>query len=262
MTFDVSARAYDEFMGTWSQRLAPHMIEFAGLERGLRALDVGCGPGALTVALVDALGADAVAGVDPSTSFVAATRERAPGVDVRQARAEELPFPDGAFDAALAQLVVHFMADPLAGLAEMQRVTRVGGVCAASVWDYAPGRGPLGPFWEAARDLNPNVVDELELPGVRRGHLGELFATAGFADVAEATLSAERAYDSFDDWWAPFTRGVGPGGAHVAELDAEQRQALREHCRSMLPAVPFVLTAHAWAVRGTVPRAGSSKRGR
>ena len=117
---------------------------------GRRVLDVGCGPGALTAELVRRVGADSVSAVDPSEPFVAAATERHPGVDVRQGSAEQLPFPDDAFDAALGQLVVHFMADPVAGLTEMARVTRRGGVVAACVWDHAGGGGPLSRFWEAA----------------------------------------------------------------------------------------------------------------
>jgi len=145
---------------------------------------------------------------------------------------------------------VHFMADPVAGLAEMARVTRVGGIAAACVWDFEGGRGPLGPFWEAARELDPQVVDESRLAGTRRGHLAELLADAGLREIEEGTLTARREYPGFDAWWAPFTQGVGPGGAYVATLDEARRTALRERCRSMLPGSPFVLTAVAWVARG------------
>ena len=138
---------------------------------GQRVLDVGCGPGALTAELVARLGPESVAAVDPSAPFVEAARVRHPGVDVRHASAEALPFADRSFDAALAQLVVHFMADPIAGLAEMGRVTRRGGVVAACVWDHAGGLGPLGLFWDVARTLDPTVTDESQLAGARQGHL-------------------------------------------------------------------------------------------
>ncbi len=252
MSFEVAADAYDQFMGTWSRPMAPQLAELARVSSGLRALDVGCGPGALTTELASRLGPAAVAAVDPSESFVAAARARNPGVDVRQAAAEHLPFPDGVFDAALAQLVVHFMADPVAGLAEMTRVTRAGGVVAACVWDHAGGLGPLGTFWRAARDLDPGVDDESHLAGTRAGHLAELFQSAGMREVEQATLSVSRDHASFEDWWEPYTRGVGPAGAYVSRLDAEQRVELRERCRALLPAGPFTLTARAWAARGVV----------
>ena len=154
MSFDVAAEAYDAFMGRYSTLLSAQLADLAGIVDGQRAIDVGCGPGALTAELVGRLGADRVAAVDPSAPFVAAARVRHPGVDVREAAAESLPFPDATFDAALAQLVVHFMADPVAGLREMARVTRQGGVVAACVWDHAGGQGPLGLFWSAARELD------------------------------------------------------------------------------------------------------------
>jgi SAM-dependent methyltransferase len=193
-----------------------------------------------------------VSAVDPSEPFVAAARERNAGVDVRQASAEALPYDDGAFDAALAQLVVHFMSDPVGGLAEMARVTRRGGVVAACVWDHAGGGGPLSAFWEAARELEPGVGDESHLAGARQGHLAELFGAARLTEIQEATLSVSLEHPTFDDWWHPYTLGVGPAGAHVAGLDAEGQAALRERCRTLLPDAPFVLTARAWAARGRV----------
>ena len=254
MTFTVAAEAYDRFMGRYSTQLAHQLIELAGVAPGQTAIDVGCGPGALTGALVDALGPESVAAVDPSKPFVAAARERYPGVDVRLAAAEQLPFDDATFDTALAQLVVHFMADPVAGLDEMARVTRPGGVVAASVWDLAGGRSPLTVLWQAAREVDPDVVDESALAGAREGHLAELFAAAGLRDVVEATHEAHLEFSSFDEWWEPFTLGVGPAGAYVSGLDDDARSRLRERCRRLLPPAPFTLTSHAWAVRGRVER--------
>jgi SAM-dependent methyltransferase len=213
-------------------------------------LDVGCGPGALTAELVKRLGAAAVSAVDPSQSFVAAAQERHPGVDVRRAAAEQLPFPDAVFDATLAQLVILLMENPTVGVAEMARVTRKGGVVAACVWDYAGGRGPVSVLWDAARELDPDVVDESHLAGVREGQLAELFDAAGLHEVEEAVHSIRVEHSSFDEWWEPITFGVGPVGGYVAGLDPAQRDQLRERCREKLPTAPFVLTAHAWAARG------------
>ena len=250
MSFDVAAEAYDRFMGRYSRLLSPQLADLAGVRHGQRVIDVGCGPGALTAELVRRLGPGAVAAVDPSEPFVAAARARSPGVDVRQASAEQLPFDDRAFDAALAQLVVHFMSDPVAGLAEMARVTRRDGVVAACVWDHAGGEGPLSQFWGAAHELDPDVEDESELAGAREGHLAELFEAAGLHDIEEATLSSSLEHESFDAWWEPFGGGVGPAGSYVAKLDAERAAELRERCRAMLPTPPFTLTARAWAARG------------
>ena len=250
MTFVVAADSYDRFMGRYSVPLAPQLADLAGIEAGQRALDVGCGPGALTSVLVDRLGAESVAAADPSEPFVAAAKERHPGVDVRLAPAEQLPFGDDEFDAALAQLVVHFMADPVAGLREMARVTHDGGVVAASVWDMAGGRAPISLFWDEALQQNPSAIDESKLAGARSGHLTELFAAAGLREVEETAHSVDVEHPSFDEWWEPFTLGVGPAGAHYASLGPEEQVALREGCRARLPEAPFVVTAKAWAAKG------------
>ena len=164
--------------------------------------------------------------------------------------AEGLPFEDGAFDTALAQLVVHFMADPVRGLGEMRRATRQGGVVAACVWDHAGRGGPLSAFWQVARELDPDAGDESDLAGTREGHLAELLAEAGLRDVESAVLSVGVEHPSFEEWWEPFTLGVGPAGAYVLGLDLADQDGLREHCREILPAAPFTVTARAWAARG------------
>ena len=230
--------------------LAPRLADFAGVEPGQRVLDVGCGPGALTAELLGRLGADAVWAVDPSDSFVESARARNPDVPVQRAAAEQLPFEDRRFDAALAQLVVHFMADPVEGLREMRRVTRNGGVVAACVWDHAGGGGPLAVFWAAVHELDPDVEDESRLAGARRGHLGELFQAAGLQGVEEGVVSVDVEHPTFEEWWEPFLLGIGPAGTYVARLDPSARARLRELCREKLPPAPFVVSARAWAARG------------
>jgi len=250
VSFEVTADAYMRFMGQYSEPLASRFADLAAIHDGLRVLDVGCGPGALTAELVNRVGAASVSAVEPSASFAAAVRQRLPGVEIRQSAAEQLPFPDDTFDAALAQLVVHFMADPVQGLREMRRVTRPGGTVAACVWDHAGGRGPLAAFWSAVRELDPAANDESGLAGVREGHLAKLFSQAGLDRTSATTLTVRIRHASFDDWWQPFTLGVGPAGVYVASLAPDRRAALREQCRRMLPAGPVEITADAWAVSG------------
>jgi SAM-dependent methyltransferase len=250
VSFTVSADAYDRYMGRYSVLLSPQLADLAGVTRGQRVLDVGCGPGALTAELVERLGPAAVSAVDPSEPFVLAARERHPEVSVTRASAEQLPFGDMTFDVALAQLVVHFMSDPSAGVAEMRRVTRRDGVVAACVWDHAGGQGPLSAFWEVATKLDAEVADESALVGSREGDLAQLFQSAGLRDVEETALSVSLEHPSFEQWWEPYTFGVGPAGAYVAGLDSERQARLREHCREALPDAPFVLTARAWTARG------------
>ena len=258
MSFEVSADDYLRFIGAYSQPLATRFADLAGVGAGQRVLDVGCGPGTLTAELVSRTGAAAVSAVEPSASFAAATRERWPEVDVRRCGAEELPFPDDAFDAALAQLVVHFMADPVAGLREMGRVTRPGGVVAACVWDHADGRGPLAAFWTAVRELDPAADDESGLAGVREGHLALLFAEAGLEQVQPGALTVHVQHASFEQWWQRFTLGVGPAGDYAAALTQEHRDELRDRCRRLLPDGPVEITATAWTATGHPAPAGTS----
>jgi len=247
VSFNVSADAYLRFMGRYSEPLAAQFADLAAVRGGQRLLDVGCGPGALTAELVRRTSPETVSAVEPSGSFAAAARERLPGVDIRQAAAEQLPFGDAAFDAALAQLVVHFMADPVAGLREMGRVTRPDGMVAACVWDHAGGRGPLTAFWRAVRELDPDADDESNLAGVREGHLAELFAQAGLGAAEVTTLTVQVRQDGFESWWETFTLGVGPAGAYLTSLPADRQDELRELCRKQLPEGPFEVSATAWA---------------
>ncbi|MCU7728324.1 methyltransferase domain-containing protein [Actinoplanes sp. KI2] len=254
MSFEVRAEAYGRFMGRYSEPLAGRFATFAGVVPGRRALDVGCGTGALTSELVERMGAEAVSAIDPSDAFVAATRIRFPGVDVRRASAERLPFSEEVFDFTLAQLVVHFMQDPVAGLHDMARVTRPGGVVAACVWDHAGGRGPLTVFWHAVLDLDPHAHDESQLAGAREGHLTELFVAAGLRDIESTMLTVQTRFRTFEEWWEPFTLGVGPAGDYVRGLDTERRLELRDRCASLLPQQgPVDVTASAWATIGRTP---------
>jgi SAM-dependent methyltransferase len=244
---------YDRFIGRFAEPLAPVFADFAGIGAGQRVLDVGCGPGALLGELVRRLGPASAVGVEPSPAFAEAARARHPAVEVEAGSAEELPFRDGSFDATVAQLVVHFMSDPVAGLGEMARVTRPGGAVAACVWDHAGRTGPLELFWSAARELDPDVDDESGRAGTRRGELGELFAMAGLVDVEETALTVAVEYSGFDQWWEMFTLGVGPAGVHVARLAAREREDLRIRCAEKFAELGSpVITGRAWAARGRV----------
>jgi ubiquinone/menaquinone biosynthesis C-methylase UbiE len=253
MSFDVAAEAYDRFMGRFSQPLAHEFADWARLPSAGRAVDVGCGPGALVAVLAERWGAANVSAIDPSAPFVAAARRRFPDADVREAPAELIPFADDAFDAALAELVVHFMTDAAAGIREMVRVTRPGGVVAACVWDFAGGRAPQTAFFRSLASVATDVEDETGRVGARRGDLPALLREAGCAHVEEGELAVTVAYDGFDDWWTPYTLGVAPAGRQLAALDEADRERVREHARAAIPSGPFELTATAWTARGIVP---------
>jgi SAM-dependent methyltransferase len=258
-TFLAPAGAYDRHIGRYGPSLAAGLIAEAGVAPGSRALDVGCGPGALTAALAAALDADAVAAVDPSPPFVEACRARVPGADVRLAAAEELPFADGAFDAVLSQLVVNFMADAPAGVREMRRVARPHGAVAACVWDYADGMTLLRRFWDAALAVDPEGAPAHDEGRVMRycsaPELEALWREAGVGDVRTGALEAAASYEGFDALWEPLERGVAPSGAYAAALDPERRSDLRRELRRRLdvPDGPFELRARAWFVAGRAP---------
>ncbi len=255
-SFLTSGAAYDAYMGRYSRLLADPFADEVGVARGHTALDVGCGPGALTGVLVERLGADAVFACDPSAPFVAECVARHPGVDVRLGRAEAPPFEDCRFDVALAQLVLHFVSDPEQAAGEMRRVVRPGGIVAACVWDFAQGMEMMRHFWDAALTLDPNAPDVARtLRFGRQGEIVELFEHAGLEHVVETTLHVSTRYDSFDEFWSGFLTGIGPSGVYCIGLSDEQRSALRHELfrRVGSPGGSFTLGAMARSAKGVVP---------
>jgi SAM-dependent methyltransferase len=256
VTFSVAARSYERYMGRYSTRLAAELVSFAGIEPGMRVLDVGCGPGALAAAVAVRTGARNVAAADPSEPLLAACAERVRGIDARVAAAERLPWADRSFDAVVSQLVLNFVPDADAALGEMRRLTRPGGRIASCTWDYARGMQMLRVFWDAALELDPDAPDEGRVMRYcTEGELADLWTGQGLVDVATAPLEVGVTYGSFADYWEPFTLGAGPGGAYTASLAPEHREALREACYRRLgsPHGPFDLRARAFAVRGRLP---------
>jgi ubiquinone/menaquinone biosynthesis C-methylase UbiE len=252
--FHASADSYDRFMGRYLPSLAPVFADAAGVDAGTRLLDVGCGPGGLTVELARRAGARHVAAIDPSPPFAQACRERNPGVDVREGFAEHLPYSDDEFDVSLASLVVGFMSDPHRGLAEMARVTRPGGTVAVCFWDL--NRMPtLRTFWAAARAVQPKLTGEMRRIGGSRGELAALLDDAGLRDVREAELAAEADYSDFEDFWSPIELNVGPIGSYYQSLSSTDRAAVRQECLQLLGRRPgpFSLRATCWFAAGVVP---------
>jgi ubiquinone/menaquinone biosynthesis C-methylase UbiE len=256
MTFAVEAEIYDRFVGRYGDALGRELAARAGVERGMRALDVGAGTGKLTRVLAEILGEANVTAVDPSEPFVAALTERFPAADVRAAAAEELPFADESFDAVLAQLVINFLSDPERGVDEMLRVAREGGFVAAAVWDYGQEMTLLTTFWEAAAALDPRGVEARDERSRMRfgqeGGLRELWQAAGARNTEAGEIMVSASYESFDELWDPFTAGVGPAGAYTTSLELAAQEALRDEYRRRLgsPEGPFELTARAWYAVG------------
>ncbi|HEY0644669.1 MAG TPA: class I SAM-dependent methyltransferase, partial [Nocardioides sp.] len=193
---------------------------------------------------------DHVSAIDPSPPFVQACRERHPGVDVRQGGAESLPWDDDSFDVAAACLVVHFMTDPVGGLAEMRRVTREGGTVGATVWDLKGSRAPMAPLWTAFAEVAPEQPDERDFQGGSRESLVGILEGAGLRDVEAVELQVTVTHPSFEEWWQPYLHGVGPAGEAVASLDPDRRQEMEQTLRRNLGDGPFDVTAVAWAGRG------------
>jgi SAM-dependent methyltransferase len=256
-TFDVPGATYDSFMGRYSRVLATLFADAAGVRHGQTAVDVGCGPGALTAVLVDRLGIDAVAACDPSAQFVTECAARHPGVRVELGRAESIPFESGGYDHAMAQLVLHFVSDPDSAASEMMRVVRPGGLVSACVWDFDDGMEMLRCFWDAALEIDAAAPDEAATMRFGRpGEISQLFASAGAVDVDESTLRVSSSYVDFDELWNGFLAGVGPAGAYCVSLPDDDRQRLRSALFRRLgePTGSFTLDAVARSAVARAPR--------
>lgn len=252
-SFEKGVAGYGRLVGRYTPALAAAFCDAIGVMADETALDVGCGSGALLGELAGRLGAEHVAGVDPSEPFLVLAREVVPGADIRLAGAERLPFDDAAFDVVMSQLVVNFMTDALRGVSEMRRVARR--VVAGCVWDYADGMTMLRAFFDAALELDPDAPDEARtMPYASREALHGLWEAVGLREVTTGELVVTADYADFDDFWLPFPYGPGPSGAYAASLDEEQRAALGLILFRRLgsPVGPFTLSARAWFVRGLV----------
>jgi ubiquinone/menaquinone biosynthesis C-methylase UbiE len=243
MSFSVAAESYDRYIGRYSSALAPCFLDFAGVSGG-PVLEVGCGPGSLTEVLAARFGPANVAAVDPSEPFVAACRARVPGADVRVGAGEALPFPDGAFQGALSQLVLSFVREPDRLTAELSRVVRRDGTVAACTFE-ADGFALARTFWDAALHLDAGAPDDASIPFRREAELVALFARAGFREVRTGVIEVEARYADFEDFWSPFAFGIGPAGGYLAAQPEARRAALRAGCFERLgqPAGPFTLPA-------------------
>jgi SAM-dependent methyltransferase len=255
------SEAYERFMGCWSRKLAPSFLKLSGLENGDSVLDVGSGTGALAEAVLVESELSRVVGVDPSNAYVAYAQSRTDNdrATFEVGDAQELRFADGTFDKTMSLLVINFIPDPHKALNEMMRVTRVGGVAVAAVWDYDHGMEMLRVFWDEAVALDPlaELRDERHMPFCRSGELADLWRDQGLVEVREEALVIPMEFQSFEDFWLPFLEGQGPAGTYVVTLDEGERLKLKERLRQRLDVEstsgPIELSARAWVVRGLIP---------
>ncbi|HEY8491193.1 MAG TPA: class I SAM-dependent methyltransferase [Dehalococcoidia bacterium] len=261
MTAWASGEAYEPYVGRWSRLVAREFVPWLAAPPGGRWLDVGCGTGALSAAVLEAAAPHDVAGVDSSAVYAAYARAHLPDAraGVLTGDAQRLPVRTGAFDAAVSGLVLNFLPEPARGLAEMVRAVRPGGLVGLYVWDYVGEMQLMRRFWDAAGALDPAAreLDEgRRFPLCRPEPLARLLLAAGLRDVAVRAIDVPTTFRDFDDYWAPFLGGQGPAPGYVASLSGERQAALQERLRADLPAAAdgsIRLTARAWAARGRVP---------
>jgi SAM-dependent methyltransferase len=254
-----SGDAYEAYIGRWSRRIAETFVRQLGIPASRRWLDVGCGTGALTSAVLTAGDPAEIVGVDPSEGFLKTARASVtdPRASFEVADARALPFPDDRFDVAVSGLVLNFVPDPAEAAAEIVRVTVPGGLAAAYLWDLAEGMEVIRHFWDAAAELDPAKVAELDegrrFTLCRPEPLGRLWTEAGFTGVSVGQIKIPAVFTGFDDYWKPFLGAQGPAPAYLATLPEARRDQIRELLRSRLPTNPdgsIPLTARAWVVSG------------
>jgi SAM-dependent methyltransferase len=252
---------YEQYVGRWSRRVAPLFLSWLGIPAGRKWLDVGCGTGALCAAIVDRCAPRSVAGVEPSEGFLnTAKANLADRAALHQGSATAIPLDDASVDVVVSGLVLNFVPDQPAALAEMARVTGKGGTIAGYVWDYAGKMELMRYFWDAVVELFPSAakMDEgIRFPLCRPEALENLFAGAGLKGVEVKPIDVPTQFTSFDDYWQPFLGGQGPAPAYAMSLDESARTRLRDRIRARIPIAAngsISLTARAWASRATVAK--------
>jgi SAM-dependent methyltransferase len=252
---------YEQYVGRWSRRVAPRFLAWLNVTRERRWLDVGCGTGALSAAILDRCFPSSVTGVEPSEGFLRKAKEQlAARMLLRQGSAAQIPLEDGAVDVAVSGLVLNFVPDARAALAEMTRVTAAAGALGAYVWDYSGKMDLMRHFWDAAVELDPgaaNLDEGTRFPLCRPEALAELFSSAGLRAVDTTAIDIDTPFASFTEYWQPFLGGQGPAPAYAMTLEETARSRLRERIRERMPLRAdgsIALTARAWAVRGTVSK--------
>jgi trans-aconitate methyltransferase len=255
-----SGDAYERYMGRWSRRVAPIFTGWVDASPGARWIDIGCGTGVLASTILDLCEPSQVLGIDSSDVFLqsAAAHIPDPRASFRQGNAQEIPEPDGSFDVAVSGLVLNFLPDKDAAIREMARIVRPGGTVALYVWDYAGHMQVMRRFFDVATALDPKAAeydDGVKAPICRPEPLRDILTRSGLLNVEVRGIDIPAAFDSFDDYWAPFLGGTGSAPKYCTSLDDAARERLKEELRRQLPTGPdgeILLAIRAWAVKGRV----------
>lgn len=250
---------YERYVGRWSRAVAPRFLEWLNVPAGRRWLDVGCGTGALSAAILDHCKPAAVIGVEPSEGFLATARAHlADRAELDSGTATAIPLKEAAVDVVVSGLVLNFVPEPRAALVEMKRVSTLGGTIGAYVWDYAGKMELMRYFWDTAVALDPAAAQYDEgdrFPLCRPDALRRLFSDAGLSSVDATAIQIPTPFENFEDYWTPFEGGQGPAPAYAMSLGEAERGRLRDATRKRLPIEAdgsIRLIARAWAIRGKV----------
>ncbi|HET9300178.1 MAG TPA: class I SAM-dependent methyltransferase [Candidatus Polarisedimenticolaceae bacterium] len=252
---------YERYIGRWSRRVAQAFLTWLAVPPGERWLDVGCGTGALSEAILECSAPSALTCVEPSPGFLEVARRRLQArATLHAGSAAALPLENDAVTVVVSGLVLNFVPDLPAALREMIRVTAPGGTIAAYVWDYAEGMELVRHFWDAAVKLDPGAAalhEGARFPLCNPAALRAAFQAAGLAQIETTGLEIPTVFADFEDYWTPFLGGQGPAPAYAMSLPEDQRTRLKETLRKRLAGGfggALSLTARAWAVRGAVGR--------
>jgi SAM-dependent methyltransferase len=248
-------------MGRWSRRIAPLFLDWLNMPPNANWVDIGCGTGVLSSAIITKCAPDRVAGIDPSAAFIEYAQSQAndPRFVFQQGNADSLPYNDNEFAMAVSGLVLNFVGDKDKAIAEMTRVVQPGGRVALYVWDYAGHMQIMRNFFDAALEFDDNARkfdDGANAPICRPEPLSNLFEGTGLTDIEVTNLDIPTEFENFDDYWTPFLGGTGSAPKYCASLTPDAQARLRETLRERLPTGPdgeILLAARAWAIKGTAP---------
>jgi ubiquinone/menaquinone biosynthesis C-methylase UbiE len=254
-----SGDQYEYFMGRWSKLIAEQFVDWLSPGTGLQWVDVGCGSGALSEAVIEKHDPETITAIDQSEGFVRTSQQRLGAIArCKVGDAISLPLDDASAHITVSGLVLNFIAEPEKVLTEMQRVTCKGGTAAVYIWDYAGKMEFLRHFWDAVVELDPGASDLHEghrFPDSNAEWLMAAFDRAGFSGVEAAPLEISTRFTDFDDYWKPFLGGQGPAPSYVSKLEESERIHLRETLALRLPIEKdgsILLSARAWATKGLV----------